>query len=163
MGEDFIIVYHHRSPTSGRFFLPKKEVSKKVFKKSNFIKTKNKNNNLTDIQKAVLKSDYKKLKNLLEKKPDIRQNEAQWPVTKVYDNEYGNNQTVHHVLDPELLKPFKLANILFKIRIDFFKQSKTSLFTDKEKITIDDDAIRKLCMALKPEGKVLTLLENFNS
>ncbi len=134
-------------------------------KKPDFLKTiKTQANNLTDIQKAILAYDHKNLKKSLEQKqkPDITQNEAQHPVIKTYGGKHGSTPIIHHVLAPGLLEPIILAKILFEIRVELYT-SHLSDFVGDGGFQVDEKSIEKIFRKSESEGKVLTLLENFNS
>ncbi len=114
---------------------------------------------LTEVEKAILDSNPKTLKVLLEKKPCITQNKLRRPVIKEYNDKYKKTKIVY-VLNH--VNAMLLAEELFYIRVDLFKNLLKSFLPEGETLSeISDQKIKNLCMKLKPEGKVLTLLENF--
>lgn len=118
---------------------------------------------LTNIQNAILAGDHKNLKEFLEQKqkPDITQNEAQHPVIKIYGGKHGSTTIIYHVLAPEILEPILFAKILFEIRVELYTKHLNDLVGDGG-FQANEKDIEKILRKSKPEGKVLTLLENFN-
>ena len=116
---------------------------------------------LTEVEKAILYSNYTRLKVLLGKKHCIVQDKPQRLVIKAYYDRYKKTKVVYmlnHTSD------MLLAEELFDIRVDLFKDRLKSFLPDGKTLSeIRDKDIERLCMKLKPEGKVLDLLKNLNS